>query len=140
MLGVPTAPRPTEDERSDHLTVLLVDDDEVFRRGLAENLRDDGHVVLDYGGPGDVPPLSTLAEVTVVVTDYEMPGSNGMRFAEGIHAVQPQLPVVMLTADYGAPLQADIAGRSFVHLVHKPVEYHSLHQLLHVLVGGTPHR
>jgi CheY-like chemotaxis protein len=121
------------------MTVLLVDDDEVFRRGLADNLRDDGHVVFDYGEPGDVPLLSALDDVTVVVTDYEMPGSDGLSFADRVHAVRPQLPVVMLTAQREAPLEANTAARGFVRLVYKPVEYHRLHQMLHALVGGAAH-
>jgi len=121
------------------LTVLLVDDDEAFRRGLAENLRDDGHLVFEYGEPGDVPLLSALDGVTVVVTDYEMPGSDGLCFADRVHAAAPQLPVVLLTAQREAPLEANAAGRSFVRLLYKPVEYQRLHQLLHELVGDTSH-
>ncbi len=122
---------------ADSLTVLLVDDDEVFRHGLAENLRDDGHVVFEYGKPGDVPPLSALDGVTVVVTDYEMPGSNGLYFADRVHTVQPHLPIVMLTAQREAPLEANAAARDFIQLVHKPVEYQHLHELLHALVGNA---
>lgn len=118
----------------DSLTVLLVDDDEVFRRGLAENLRDDGDVVFEYGEADAVPLLSALDGVTVVVTDYEMPGSDGLCFADRIHAARPQLPVVMLTAQREAPLEANAAVRGFVRLVYKPVEYHRLHELLHALV------
>jgi DNA-binding NtrC family response regulator len=121
------------------LTVLLVDDDEVFRRGLADNLRDDGHVVFEYEEPGHVPLLSALEGVSVLVTDYEMPGSDGLRFADRFHAVWPHLPVVILTAQRVAPLEANTAGRGFLRIVYKPVEYHRLHQLLHSLTGDDSH-
>jgi DNA-binding NtrC family response regulator len=120
------------------MSVLLIDDDEVFRHGLADNLREDGHAVLEYPAPCEVPALSTLAEVSVVVTDYEMPGSDGLGFADRVHTARPSLPVVILTANRQGPLVTDAATRSFVHLVYKPVDYQQLHQLLHTLSAGAP--
>jgi len=117
------------------LRVLLVDDDDDFRRGLADNLRDDGHTVLEYGGPDDIPP-ATLGNLDVVVTDYEMPGANGLRFADRVHAARPSLPIVVLTAHRQAPFVIEAAARSFVHLVHKPVLYQRLQQLLWELVDN----
>ena len=115
------------------LTILLVDDDDAFRRGLADNLRDDGHTVIEYGGPDDIPP-GTVGNVDAVVTDYEMPGTNGLRFADRVHAAQPSLPIVVLTAHRHAPFVIEAAARSFVHLVYKPVVYQRLQQLLCELV------
>ena len=37
------------------ITVVVVDDDASFRSGVAANLEDDGHVVLQYEDPRDVP-------------------------------------------------------------------------------------
>ena len=117
------------------LTVLLVDDDDDFRRGLADNLRDDGHTVLEYGGPDDIPP-ATLGNLDVVVTDYEMPGTNGLRFADHVHASRPSLPIVVLTAHRQAPFVIEAAARGFVHLVYKPVVYQRFQQLLYELVDN----
>jgi two-component system, NtrC family, response regulator AtoC len=117
-----------------NLTVLLVDDDDAFRRGLADNLREDGHTVLEYGGPDDI-PQATFGNLNVVVTDYDMPGTNGLRFADRVHAARPSLPIVMLTASRQAAFVIEAAARSFVHLVYKPVVYQRLHQLLCALVG-----
>ena len=122
-----------------NLSVLLVDDDDIFRHGLADNLREDGHAVLEYAAPNQVPPLpSTLAEVSVVVTDYDMPGSDGLGFADRVHAACPSLPVVLLTADRQACVMADATARSFVRLIYKPVDYYQLHRLLHALVAEAP--
>ena len=129
---------PTSPALQGNLTILLVDDDDAFRRGLADNLRDDGHTVLEYSGPDDVPPPSTLGNLSVVVTDYEMPGTNGLRFADRVHAARPILPIVVLTAHHHAPFVHEAAARSFVHLVYKPVMYPRLHQLLCALGGDPP--
>src|SRR5574337_651897 len=107
---VATAPENT-------LTVLLVDDDETFRRGLADNLRDDGHGVFEYAAPSEVPPLPTLGEVHVMVTDYEVPDSSGLCFADFVHAVCPAMPIIVLTTHWEASLVLDAAARPFVRLL-----------------------
>jgi CheY-like chemotaxis protein len=119
------------------LTVLLVDDDDVFRHGLAESLRDDGVAVLEYAAPDEVPLLSALGRVHVVITDYEMPGGDGLCLADRIHTTNPGVPIVLLTARHGAALRADAAQRPFLSLVYKPVDYTQLRQLLHELAAAT---
>ena len=129
-----TANRLAAVEPESNWSVLLIDDHDVFRRSLADNLRDDGHAVFEYAASGEVPPVSALSEVSVVVTDYDMPCGDGLGFADRVHAAHPSLPVVILTAHGEGTVAAQAAARGFVRLVYKPIEYHRLHQLLHALV------
>ena len=136
MSKFPTFNCSTAGAPSNNLCVLLVDDDEVFRRGLADNLREDGHAVFEYAAPDEV-PQSAFDAVSVVVTDFELPGHDGLGFAEHVHAVQPRLPVVLVTARPDALASMDARARSSVSLVQKPVDYQRLHRLLHTLVAAT---
>ena len=115
--------------------VLLIDNDDDFRIGLAENLRDDGYAVDDYSGPAQLPPLEQLTGVDVVVTDYQMPGEDGLAFAERLHRVHPQLPVVIVTAYSTAHLEGAVRARSFLRLQQKPVDYRQLSGLLSELAS-----
>ena len=118
--------------------VLLLDDDEGFRNALAENLRDDGYHVTEYATAHEVPPLTALSEVRAVVTDYDMPGTNGLTFADMFHAVYPNVPIIMVTGVCTKSLEAQAAVRGFVSLLHKPIEYDQLYHLLHQTSGvGT---
>jgi DNA-binding NtrC family response regulator len=112
------------------VVVLLVDDDDSFRSALAENLRDDGHEVLEYALPADVPSLDSLEAVRVLITDYEMPGSTGLAFADRFHAVHPQVPVLLVTAFPTPQVVAQSAARTFVHLLRKPLDYDDLRKVL----------
>lgn len=111
--------------------VLLLDDDESFRNALAENLRDDGYKVVEYATAHELPPLTTLGEVRVLVTDYDMPGTNGLTFADSFHAAYPAVPIIMVTGACTKNLEAQTAARGFVSLLRKPLEYDKLHSLLH---------
>jgi two-component system response regulator AtoC len=109
----------------------VLDDDEGFRWALAENLRDDGHQVIDYEGPSCVPSLADL-DVDVVITDLHMaPGDlDGLAVADAVHAARPALPVVIATAYSTTHVAAQVRARGHVHLVSKPVDYAELLRLV----------
>jgi DNA-binding NtrC family response regulator len=113
----------------------LLDDDESFRNALAENLRDDGYDVIECATAHEVPPLTALGEVRVVVTDYDMPGTNGLTFADTFHAVYPNVPIIMVTGVYTKSLETQAAARGFVCLLRKPIQYDQLHALLYQTSG-----
>jgi DNA-binding NtrC family response regulator len=110
--------------------ILVVDDERPFRESLAELLRDDGHDVLEYSRPADVPRLDALDGIGLLLTDYEMPGKNGLTFADEFHAHHPGTPVLLMTA-YPLGLDAELARRPFVRLIVKPIGYDALHRVVH---------
>jgi len=115
--------------------VVLVDDDESFRSALAETLREDGHAVLEFASAVDVPSLHTLPAVDVVITDYDMPGKNGLAFADTIHTEHPHVPVILVTALPTSDLVAQTAVRTYIRLLAKPLNYAELRNVLLGLPG-----
>jgi two-component system response regulator GlrR len=110
--------------------IVLVDDEGSFRESLAEMLQDDGHEVLSYPAPAAIPPLDSLADVDLLLTDYDMPGKNGLALADEFHAHHPATPVLIVTA-YRSGLDAEVAHRPFLRLVQKPIGYDALHGAIH---------
>lgn len=110
--------------------VLLVDDDEVFREALAENLRIDGHEVADLGAapPRDGPVRSD--RYGILITEYEVPGRNGFELADRFHGYRPR-PVLLVTAHASATIERQVGARWFMRLLSKPLSYDALHRLLH---------
>jgi DNA-binding NtrC family response regulator len=115
------------------MPILVVDDDESFRTALAANLRDDGHAVRECADPAEVLLMADLGDVALVITDYQMPGLDGLAFADAFHAVYVQVPVVLLSASALPPRRPAAARGEFLHMRQKPVDYDELHQLLHQL-------
>jgi CheY-like chemotaxis protein len=64
--------------------IILIDDDEPFRTGLAANLREDGCEVLEVASGPSV-PVDQLPAIDLVVTDYPMDREDGAR-------IRPTLP------------------------------------------------
>ena len=82
---------------SRHGRVLVVEDEDYVRESLCEILRERGYEVLEAG---DVPQaMAQLARgpVDVILTDFRLPGSDGLALVRQVQALSAQVPVVVLT-------------------------------------------
>ena len=120
------------------IPVLLIDADECFRSGLADNLRDDGHTVREYETPKDVPLLAATGHIAVAIVDYSLPVPDRLALADALHLAQPDVPVILVTAYCSEDHDAEIASRPFLHTQPRPLDYEVLHGLIHRLCTGRP--
>lgn len=78
--------------------ILLIDDDESLRRVAEYTLAEEGYDVLTAPDGRAGLDLFRSAAVDVVLSDVRMPELDGMDLLPQIRAMQPDLPVIMLTA------------------------------------------
>ena len=79
-------------------TILAIDDDDSLRRVVQYNLAEEGYrVITAADGPSGLEAYRREA-VDVVLTDIRMPGMEGIELLARLKAMQPELPVIMLTA------------------------------------------
>ena len=77
-------------------TILFVDDDEDFLRYLAESMQTCGYrVITKSNGPAALSILDEGTAVDLVVTDYSMPGMNGLEFMAAMRKRTQSLPIVL---------------------------------------------
>lgn len=84
---------------SQPIQILLVDDHPVVRRGMLQIIADDREleVVAEAGGGDEALELLARHAIDVVVTDFDMPGMNGLQLASGLLDRDPPVPVILLT-------------------------------------------
>jgi two-component system response regulator GlrR len=75
-----------------------------------------------------------MDRLDLLLTEYEMPGRNGLSLADEFRAHHPTLPVLLVTA-YRTGLDAEVAQRPFLRIVQKPIAYETLHHMIHECVG-----
>ncbi|OFW28643.1 MAG: Fis family transcriptional regulator [Acidobacteria bacterium RIFCSPLOWO2_02_FULL_65_29] len=79
-------------------TVLMIDDDESLRRVVEYNLHEEGYRVLTAADGATGFQAFQAQPVDLVLTDVRMPEMDGLELLTRIKAMQPDLPVIMLTA------------------------------------------
>lgn len=78
--------------------VLLVDDEAVVRLGTAEMLRELGYDVTEANsGNQAIALVRSGFEPDLLVTDFLMPGMNGVNLVDILHQIRPDLPALLVT-------------------------------------------
>ncbi|MFZ0640970.1 MAG: sigma-54 dependent transcriptional regulator [Candidatus Acidiferrales bacterium] len=82
-------------------SILIVEDEPKMRRLLEMNLADQGFTTHAAGDAESGLKLLNVEKIDLVVTDFKLPGMNGLEFLQAIKRVNAALPVVIMTA-YGS--------------------------------------
>ncbi len=79
-------------------TVLVVDDEKNYRIVLEDLLEEEGYKVLTAASAAEALDLIRSNPVDTVLTDIKMPGMSGVELLERITDLDPDLPVILMTA------------------------------------------
>jgi DNA-binding NarL/FixJ family response regulator len=97
----------------DDVRVFVVDDDRLFREGLADLLREEGLTIVGTAGTGETLLEKVVdADPDVVLMDLQMPGLGGVETTYRLRSIAPDVRVLVLTVS-GADedvLEAMLAG------------------------------
>ena len=104
---------------ADRLRIALADDDESVRDWLAEALRSLGHEVEAVDGGDRLVELCRTRRPDLVVSDLQMPGTDGLAAAE-IAVVRFGIPAILLSAGW-EPETLARAERAGIRCLPKPV-------------------
>ena len=116
--------------------ILVVDDEEPQRRVLAGFLRKAGYEVEAVGSTDEALAVVAARTVDLVLTDLRMPGKTGVELLDAVRGLNPEIPVVVMTA-YGTVASAvDAMKRGAADYLGKPVDLDELE----VLVARTLER
>lgn len=111
----------TDSERASR-SVLVVDDDDVFRTRLGKAFQDRGFEVRTAPSAELAIRLAHQDSPEFAVVDLRMPGASGLDVVRELHAIDPATAIVMLTG-YGSIATAVEAVRAgAVHYLSKPVD------------------
>jgi signal transduction histidine kinase/ActR/RegA family two-component response regulator len=105
--------------------VLLVDDDEAVRTVLGEQLREMGFSVDEVGDGGSaIERLKANGGYDVLLTDFAMPGMNGLDTIRSAVRQRPSLNALLMT---GYADEDAVAGvRGSVPVIRKPINLEEL--------------
>jgi DNA-binding response OmpR family regulator len=100
--------------------ILVVEDDPELRRLVTETLEEEGFQT--HGAPDALTGIISLLSdgADVVLTEWKMPGFDGLRLLESTRRLAPGTPVVLVTAYAEPALREIIRQCGEVSLLQKP--------------------
>jgi signal transduction histidine kinase len=108
--------------------VAYVDDDEVVQLMVHRVLERAGFRVTSYSDPGDL-----LAAVRrdpecydLLVTDFSMPGMNGLQVAQAVRALCPTIPIIIATGYASEELRQAVAALGRAEILNKERTFEEL--------------
>ncbi len=100
-------------------TILLVDDEPAILTVLELLLNKFGYIVIPKSNAESA--LFLIREgvnVDLIITDYRMPGMNGLEFIRVLRRILPSVPVLMLTGDITVEIEPSLG---VFERINKPV-------------------
>lgn len=102
--------------------ILYIDDDETFGYLVKRVCEGRGHRVVACTSHEKA--LATLAADTegfdLVITDYRMPGTDGIEVTRRVRAAHPGLKCVLMSGFVNEQLTRDAAAAGIARVLHKP--------------------
>jgi DNA-binding NtrC family response regulator len=115
-------------------TILVVEDKESLRTMLEEMLRGEGWGVAGVGsGSAAIERLRAGENVDLVLTDWRLPGADGLAVLDAARGLDSTLPVIVMTAFGSIETAVDAMKRGAEDFITKPVDP----DLLRILVARS---
>lgn len=118
--------------------MLLVDDQELFRRGVKMMLDADGGLDIEEAGNGDMAlELIAANPPDVVLLDVRMPGRTGVEICAAIKAASPTTGIIMLTAsDEESDLYESIKSGASGYILKDGSTYDQVVEAVRLVAAG----
>jgi CheY-like chemotaxis protein len=120
------------------MRILVVEDEPLIRLGLLSAIEDAGYAVADAANADEaIRKLETLADIRLIVTDVDMPGSmNGIRLAHYVRRKWPPIQLVVISGKVGVQPAELPEGARFIS---KPYQEPVLLNLVATMInaGGS---
>jgi CheY-like chemotaxis protein len=111
--------------------ILIVEDDQLFRRALATYLVSRGFRTRVVATAEEALTSTEWPKVDLVLIDYFLPGMNGIELAKAIRARHIDHPRLVLMSGYLPPSIYDEARAASIEAVlHKPYDMEILNEKL----------
>ena len=104
------------------MNILLIDDEAPQRESLKGFLEHIGHTVQDADLPIKGLELLEKESYDVVITDFRMPGMNGLEVVEKVKACNPLIEIILVTAFGDIDLAVNAIKSGAYDFLTKPID------------------
>ena len=108
--------------------VLIVEDDAVFRRGLARMFSTQECDVAQASDGEEALKFITDADPDLVICDLRLPGMDGLGVLDHLRQRPSKIPFILVTAHYSAEVVERAKAQGADQVLEKPIELKILKQ------------
>lgn len=103
--------------------ILVIDDEQISREGVAEVLADEGYEVAVAADGHEAVTLLASFQPDLVLTDLQMPGLDGVGVLRHVKQVSPTTPVIIFTAHVLIDAQREAQRLGVQDYLNKPLDF-----------------
>ncbi len=108
-------------------TILLIEDREGLRQVYADFLKSQGYLVREAGSVEEARHVAGRHGFSLVLSDYMLPGVNGLDFLKELRAGDPEALVIIMTAFGEVKLAVEAMRAGAFDFLEKPIDLDYLH-------------
>jgi two-component system chemotaxis response regulator CheY len=116
--------------------ILVVDDSGLARRMVRQLLEELGHVVEEAADGAEALERYVIHRHDVVFLDMVMHGMYGLDVLHKFRELNPQLPVIIASADIQKSTREQVKAAGAVAMVNKPLKKEELVSVLSTVLSG----
>src|SRR4030042_1580367 len=116
--------------------ILIIEDDEEMRSLLKEFLNEEGYETdsVDNGSEAYRRLVKELFDL--IITDIRMPGLTGLDILPGVRRLQPEAPIIVITAFGSEEIHHKVFERGATVYLEKPIHLKNLRDLVQKMVSS----
>ena len=106
--------------------ILVIDDEQISREGVAEVLADEGYDVQVAADGHEGIALFATFQPHLVLTDLQMPKLGGIGVVNHVKSVSPTTPIIIFTADLVVDAQRTAEHLGVANYINKPLNFEEM--------------
>lgn len=106
--------------------ILIVDDDDLVRHAISENLKESGLVPIGASSGQEALDIFQKEKPVSVILDLKMPGMDGMTVLKELKKIDPAVPVIINTAHGDIPTAVEAIKLGAYDFITKPPDFDRL--------------
>jgi DNA-binding NtrC family response regulator len=113
--------------------ILIIEDDEEMRALLRDVIEEEGYQTDSVNNGSEAYRKLVKEPSDLIITDVRMPGLTGLDILPGMKKLQPEAPVIVITAFGSEEIQRKAFEKGARAYLEKPIHFQNLRTLIHDL-------
>jgi len=116
--------------------ILIIEDDDEMRSLLKDFFEEEGYESASVSNGSEAIHKLVRESFDLIITDVRMPGLTGLDILPGIKKLQPQAPIIVITAFGSEEVSRRALERGATVYLEKPIHFHQLRTLVHEMISS----